>query len=140
MHGFFAACSKEIRQHAPYFALSADKQENEVEVARVLREEMLRRGEESYDSIRSRRLGNDPPDCEAVSSNQERVGIEVTELVDEQAVKEASRGTAVLHNAVAPLSAVERISTIVGQKTVPMCGVVPTTFTFWSSIAMTHVS
>lgn len=34
--------------------------------------------------IRSRGQGNDPPDCEAENSEGRRIGIEVTELVDEE--------------------------------------------------------
>ena len=113
---FFAESCKEIRKHAPYFALSADKQQNEVDVACVLREEMLRRGEESYHSIQSRGLGNDPPDCEAIGNNGERVGIEVTELVEESAIEGANRGTDTPHEPIAPLAAVERISNIVQKK------------------------
>jgi hypothetical protein len=41
----------------------------------------------SIDSIRSRGLGNDPPDCEAEDLCGDLVGIEVTELVDSEAIK-----------------------------------------------------
>ena len=113
---YFETCFDGMRQHAPYFALSEDKQENEADVTRVLREEMLRRGEASYHSIQSRGQGKDPPDCVAIGSNKERVGIEVTELVDERAVERAVRGMVVPHNPVAPQAAVERISTVVRKK------------------------
>lgn len=113
---YFATCFDGVRQHAPYFALSADRQENEADVARVLREEMLRRGEQSFHSIQSRGQGNDPPDCEAIGSNEERVGIEITELVDGRAIEGAVRGTNVPHKAVAPRAVVERISTVIRKK------------------------
>ncbi len=89
LRDYFATCFDGMRKHAPYFTLSADKQENEVDVVRVLRDEMLRRKEWFYHSIKSRGQGDDPPDCEATGSNMERVWIEVTDLVDEGAVKEA---------------------------------------------------
>ena len=113
---FFAESCKKTRNHAPYFALSADKQENEVDVACLLREEMLRRGEESYHSIQSRGPGKDPPDCEAIGNSGERVGIEVTELVEKSAIEGAIRGTDTLHEPIAPLAAVKRISDIVQKK------------------------
>lgn len=115
MRDFFESC-KGIRKHAPYFTLSKDKQENEAEVVRVLREEMLRRGEEAYHSIQSRGPGNDPPDCEAIGNSGESVGVEVTELVDESALKGASRGTVTPHESIAPLDVVEKISEIIQKK------------------------
>lgn len=113
---FFAESCIGIRKHAPYFALSADKQENEVDVACMLRKEMLRRGKESYHSIRSRGPGNDPPDCEATGNSGERVGIEVTELVEESAIQGAIKGTDTHHEPIAPLAAVKRISDIIKRK------------------------
>ena len=118
LHDYFATCidGRRKRRHALYFALSADKQENEADVARVLRDEMLRRGECFYHSIQSRGQGDDPPDCEATGSNKERVGIEVTELVDEAAVKGAVRGTVVPDKPKTPQAVIERISEVVREK------------------------
>lgn len=113
---FFATCLEEAREHAPYFALSSAKQENEADVARVLREELVRRGAESYHSIQPRQPGTDPPDCEATGDNEKRVGIEVTELVDESAIKAAIRGDGSPQNSVAPLTVVKRISEIIRKK------------------------
>ena len=89
---FFERSLEEVRKYAPYFALSSAKQENETDVAHVLREELVRRGGESYQSIQSRNPGTDPPDCEALGSNGERVGIEVTELVHQNAIEAAVKG------------------------------------------------
>ena len=113
---FFATFLEGTREHAPYFALSADKQENEADVARVLSEEMLRRGDESFHSVQSRRQGSDPPDCEAIGRSGQRVGIEVTELVDGGAIKGAITGTSTPHRSVTPSTAIGIISGILRRK------------------------
>ena len=41
--------------------------------------------------LRSRRLGEDPPDCEATDQTGARIALEVTELVDEEAIVRARR-------------------------------------------------
>lgn len=43
----------------------------------------------SFSNLRSRGVGHDPPDCEATDATGAVVGIEVTELVDELAIREA---------------------------------------------------
>lgn len=113
---FFATGLKGVRKHAPYFSLSEAKQENEADVACVLREELVRRGSESYHSIQWRQLGTDPPDCEATGINGERVGIEVTELVDPGAIRAAINGNGSPHDSVAPLTVVRTISEIIRKK------------------------
>lgn len=113
---YFATGLEGVRKHAPYFALSEVKQENEADVAHVLRDELVRWGEESYYSIRSRQPGDDPPDCEAVGSNGERVGIEVTEFVDQSAINAAKKGGQYSHQSITPLTVVENISEVIRKK------------------------
>ena len=113
---YFATGLEEVRKHAPYFALSEAKQENEADVAHMLRDELVRRGAEPYHSIRSRQPGADPPDCEAVGSNGERVGIEVTELVDQSAIEAAVKGEGSPQESLAPLTVVKKISEVVRKK------------------------
>ena len=84
--------TKQIRKHAPYFALSKDNQLNEVEVVRVFNSELKNWGVDHFHSIGARGLGKDPPDCEAIDNGGERIGIEVTELVDGIAVASANNG------------------------------------------------
>ena len=40
-----------------------------------------------YGNVKSRRRPNDPPDCEAIDCSGARVAIEVTELVDGEAIR-----------------------------------------------------
>jgi hypothetical protein len=50
------------------------------------RESLQHRGETLFDRVSSRGRGNDPPDCEAVGADEAPVAIEVTELVDPDAI------------------------------------------------------
>jgi hypothetical protein len=51
-------------------------------------------GEAFFNSYESRGEGNDPPDCEAQSLSGQRIGIEVTELVDGASIGAAKVGHA----------------------------------------------
>ncbi len=61
-----------------------DREVAELDVARDLLESIARESGNDPWKVRSRGAGNDPPDCEAVDEHGKRVGIEVTELVDQQ--------------------------------------------------------
>ena len=105
-----------VRGHAPYFALSYCREQNEIEVAHVLNEELRNRGKESFHSIVSRGQSNDPPDCEARGNNEERIGIEVTELVDEYSIVAAKKRELFIQDILPPLHVIEQISTIIRRK------------------------
>lgn len=80
------------RKHAGYFTWKPDRIVQEVGVVRVLHESLAHSGQGFFHSYKSRGEGNDPPDCEALSNAGERIGIEVTELVDEGSIKAAKAG------------------------------------------------
>jgi hypothetical protein len=72
--GFFAWNDKTIAEHgvAKEFLLVA---KDEVAI--------------DPDTLRSRDLGMDPPDCEATTFVGDRIGIEITEVVDETAIQQS---------------------------------------------------
>ena len=114
---FFEDIEQQVRKYAPYFSLSKDKQQNEFEVVYLFNQELKGRGVEHFDSITVRGPGKDPPDCEAIGNNGERIGIEVTELVDGDAIASAKNGKLIDHNVPIPLSQViEKVSAIVSRK------------------------
>ena len=76
-----------IRAYAPGVSLTTDKRDNELGCVRQLFELLP----SSPDCIKSRGEGEDPPDCEAIWANGERIGIEVTELVCQQIVAHEQR-------------------------------------------------
>ena len=76
-----------IRAYAPLVSLTTDKRDNELGCVRQLFELLP----SSPDCIKSRGEGEDPPDCEAIWANGERIGIEVTELVCQQIVAHEQR-------------------------------------------------
>jgi hypothetical protein len=77
------------RRYASFFQWrSGDQETEEIGVVESLMESMAMCSAETLIALKSRGTGNDPPDCEAVTPDGRRVGIEVTELVDEAAIKE----------------------------------------------------
>lgn len=79
------------RQHAGYFAWTSNGQIEEVGVVQILHESLEKCGKNFFHSYKSRGENNDPPDCEALSSNGEKIGIEVTELVDGDSIASSKR-------------------------------------------------
>jgi hypothetical protein len=78
------------RGYAEYWEWAIDKRQAELHAARVLSNYLLRdhqRGEKARLEI----IENDPPDTLLVLANGRRIGIEVTELVDEKAIRKANR-------------------------------------------------
>jgi hypothetical protein len=49
-------------------------------------------GKKIFSSLKWRGRPNDPPDCEARDNDDNRIAIEVTELVDEKAIKAYKTG------------------------------------------------
>lgn len=64
-----------------------DKDLKEANVCLLLIESMVKSGLEAPGKISPRGQGNDPPDCEIISPDGKVLGVEVTELVCEKAVK-----------------------------------------------------
>ncbi|MCY4227189.1 MAG: hypothetical protein OXF20_05735 [Gammaproteobacteria bacterium] len=116
VNDFFETCLENIRKHAPYFSLSSDRQVNEADVAHVLSMELSKQGEDSFHSVISRGKTNDPPDCEAVSDKGERIGVEVTELVDGPSVAAEKRGCVSFQEAWKPSRVIEKITRIIDRK------------------------
>lgn len=77
------------RPHAGYFTFESDKQLAEIGVAKELEKSLCRKGEGFFTDVSK---GSDPPDCIAVDSMGNPVAIEVTELVDSDAIKAARNG------------------------------------------------
>lgn len=108
---------EQLRKHAPYFALSKDKQQNELEVVDLFNRELNSQGVEHFHSIVVRGSGKDPPDCEATANGGELIGVEVTELVDEDAIASAYNGKMIDQNLPIPPSVViEKVSAIIRRK------------------------
>lgn len=75
------------RGYADFFGWAIDRDLEESGVISSLIESMAVDGLSFYEHVRSRRRPNDPPDCEAVDCGGARVAIEVTELVDGEAIR-----------------------------------------------------
>lgn len=80
------AAQAQRRGYADFFHWPLDRDLEERGLVQSLSEALESRGELFFHSVRSRGRPNDPPDCEALDGNGERIGIEVTELVDEAAI------------------------------------------------------
>lgn len=81
------AAAERDRGYASYFCWP-DRQAMERGIVEALEETRLRHGPAGIAKLWSREPGQDPPDCEALDSGGQLVGIEVTELVDEDAIKD----------------------------------------------------
>jgi len=85
---------KRQRPYADYFGFAIDRATAEVGVAEEISEALAAAGQPLATDIVSRGSGNDPPDCEGVGPDGAQVAIEVTELVDPDAIKAAKAGRA----------------------------------------------
>jgi hypothetical protein len=77
---------KRQRGYADFFLWAADRDLEEWGIVRLLSESLAAESKLLFSGIKSRGRPNDPPDCEAVISNGDRIAIEVTELVDGEAI------------------------------------------------------
>ena len=73
------------RGYADFYHCPLDKSITEIEVMKSFEETMESRSEVLFSRITARGEGMDPPDCEAIDFKQNRVAIEITELVDGEA-------------------------------------------------------
>jgi hypothetical protein len=86
------AAQKQSRGYADYFGWNIDRDIEELGVVSSLAESITADGVMFYSNIKVRGRPNDPPDCEAVDLNGARVAIEVTELVDGDAIRAFKSG------------------------------------------------
>jgi len=86
------AAREKARGYADYFGWATDRDLEEWGVLTSLFESMDKEGTLPYTNLRMRGRGNDPPDCEGLNTEQKRVAIEVTELVDGDAIKNFKAG------------------------------------------------
>ena len=86
------AALKRSRGYAPYFEWAVDKDRGEVGVIESLVESMDAMGAAFYSNVKGRGRPNDPPDCEGVDQHGDRVAIEVTELVNGEAIRAFKQG------------------------------------------------
>ena len=75
------------RGYADFFLWPIDRDLEEWGIANSLKESLEATENSFFSELRRRGRGNDPPDLEAVNFQGERIAIEVTELVDESAIK-----------------------------------------------------
>lgn len=80
------------RGYADYFSWPADRELEERMIAATLCEALDAAGQPLATSIASRERGEDPPDCEALGADGRPMAIEVTELVDPDAIKAVVSG------------------------------------------------
>lgn len=83
------------RGYADFFGWPPDRNLEELSVVEFLVDSMARHGSPQFCCAKSRGRGNDPPDVEAIDSTGARIAIEVTELVDGQAIRASKQGRAV---------------------------------------------
>jgi len=74
------------RGYADFFLWLTDRDLEEWGIVRLLNESLAAEDKLLFLNIKSRGRPNDPPDCEAVTPINERLAIEVTELVDREAI------------------------------------------------------
>lgn len=83
---------KRQRPYADHFGFGVDRPTAEVGVAQELSDALVAAGQPPLATNIVSRGHDDPPDCEGVSADGERIAIEVTELVDPNAIIAAKEG------------------------------------------------
>jgi len=86
------AARERSRGYADFFGWAPNRDLEEFGVISSLVESMTADGVSFYQNMKSRCRPNDPPDCEAINSSGERVAIEVTELVEGEAIRAFKEG------------------------------------------------
>ena len=112
--------AKQNRGYAAYFDFP-DKRVKEEALARLLANALMEKGHipKRQTSVISRK--DDPPDCEIIVQDGERIGVEITELVDQEAIEEFKRSGDSLtnHSEWSNAKFVDRVSKIVKRKDDP---------------------
>ena len=75
------------RGYADHFGWPIDRDIEECGVVQDLCRSLEKDSKSFISNVRRRGRGNDPPDCEGQGHDGQRIGIEVTELVDSDAIK-----------------------------------------------------
>ena len=88
------AARAKARGYADFFGWAIDRDLEEWGVVSSLSESLERDGKSFFTGLKQRGRPNDPPDCEAVSASGQRIAIEVTELVDSDAIRSFKEGRA----------------------------------------------
>ncbi len=83
---------KAKRPHAGHLSWETDKQVAESGVLRQFEDELKADGRDFFGKVNQRCRGDDPPDFGALSYTGERIGLEVTELVDPASAAAARDG------------------------------------------------
>lgn len=86
------AARERSRGYADFFGWAPNRDLEEFGVISSLVESMAADDLSFYENVKSRCRPNDPPDCEAINCRGERVAIEVTELVDGEAIRAFKEG------------------------------------------------
>lgn len=81
--------NRKKRKYARFFDWH-DKPRKELGILEDLLETMIRRTQDYYHSPKV--LKNDPPDCTLLDRNDNLIAVEITELVSEEAVRNAEQG------------------------------------------------
>lgn len=97
------------RGYSDFFAWPVDRQLEEWAIVDSLKESLEKANAGFFNSLIARGRGNDPPDCEAILFEGGKLGIEVTELVDAEAIMAYKSGNT---GQQAEWSAYKLISTI----------------------------
>jgi hypothetical protein len=80
------------RGYADFFGWGSDRDIEEWGVVTSLAESLELDGKTIFNSLKRRGRPNDPPDCEALNHDGNRIAIEVTELVDGKAIRAFKAG------------------------------------------------
>ena len=80
------------RGYADFFGWGSDRDIEEWGVVTSLAESLESDGKNIFSSLKRRGRPNDPPDCEARDNDDNRIAIEVTELVDGKAIQAYKAG------------------------------------------------
>lgn len=80
------------RGYADFFGWGSDRDIEEWGVVTCLSESLESEGKKLFSSLKRRGRPNDPPDCEALDNDGNRIAIEVTELVDGKAIQAYKSG------------------------------------------------
>lgn len=83
---------RKSRGYADFFGWGRNRDLEELGVLTSLAESMQADGALFFGNIRARGRGSDPPDLEALDSEDRRVAFEITELVDGEAIKAYKAG------------------------------------------------
>lgn len=86
------AAQAKARGYADFFGWSTDRDLEEWGVTTTLCEALQHTGGSFFDKVKARGRPNDPPDCEAVDREGNRIAIEVTELVCPDAIRAYKAG------------------------------------------------